>query len=382
MQCIHCGGEVPDRAKVCGYCGSALQSQPIPSAAPPQAAVRRPPSPRSWLPWAVAGTAVIAAVVVAIVMLSGTDDGAPTTMVPGATGAPTTAPVPDVMGFTEAEARRALEDAGFTNISVVREWTDATPVGVVVWQDPQPGRIIELHIRIDLTVNEAAATTLDENGTMPPMLPEIPDGIVEVLGSRDELSPYPIFDDMTRPELWDTSNADVQWEDGALLIYDGAASRTGTISADNAALLRIQVGQDERSWYEVRLSAGERDTEGYRQWGVEGFGPEDLENVPPGSVPSDFAFGTVIWEGSELQSDALADTNALVASGRPIWLLLANHEDHWLIYVAAEGDEEDGVLYEMDLPWTETQWVLTIEAFSDPTQLDVGVLEVYVISPA
>lgn len=89
---------------------------PYPQMAPP---AERPRRGRPWI--------IVAAVVVAFLVAG------------GVTYMLITKPIPDVTGMATGQARSALSDAGFADVSTANEFSDSVPRGGVVSQEPGPG---------------------------------------------------------------------------------------------------------------------------------------------------------------------------------------------------------------------------------------------------
>jgi serine/threonine-protein kinase len=149
--------------------GDAVSAPPILAVSETQVIARReqtqimPPVPEEepgmspWKKWLVGGLVALILLgglgaglwLLADSILGGSDKPTPTPTV-----SPTVVEVPDVVGFTEQAATKALENAGFV-VTVKRKTNDTVAAGTVLSQDPPAGDKLKKGGTVTLTVARA-----------------------------------------------------------------------------------------------------------------------------------------------------------------------------------------------------------------------------------
>jgi eukaryotic-like serine/threonine-protein kinase len=98
--------------------------------------------------------------------------------------------LPRVMELSEAQARQKLTDLGFRPRLEGERTSDSFPQGVVIWQDPPPGTILEPNSVVQLTVSSGPSLTAvpDIIGLNVPQAGKILTAVGLRVGSVDSLS--------------------------------------------------------------------------------------------------------------------------------------------------------------------------------------------------
>lgn len=311
VTCPECGGEVPESARVCGYCGHRLHERPA-SAAPDRPDAVATPGTPGWV-WGVLVVLVLGvAGLVTFLAVSSSDDAvAATTTAPAATTTSSAAPA-----TTTLSAQSATTGASTT------------------------------------TTAASTTTTADLSG--------IPEGVIERIGRPDELV---VIEHHPSPQAADFVffEGDPGTADGNLSISELSIARYDrALSSERAVVLAIEHGAG--STFEVYLHSGTWQEDDYRRWGMYGF-------ADPG------AYELNLWLGQAGPLQDWAEEAWWPDEELWVVLLLSEELDARYLLVARQGDvieyTDDQALPGF---YDSGDWFLEIQVFGGSEPVVVGEL--------